>query len=112
MGFAGGVRIVKVKAIIKNWITIKNNLIEEMIFKGVSNAKIHKKTKKLPDDITGYDGQMIVKMFDYLKHCDCPCNLNGKYIVFSEGDDSPDHVNALAGAMLNMKSSFYVETWT
>jgi hypothetical protein len=51
-------------------------------------------------------------MLDYLKYCHCPCNYNGKLIVFSEGDNSPDYVNALASAMSNVKSSFYIETWT
>jgi hypothetical protein len=112
MGCDWGVRIVKVNVIIENWIAIKNNLIGGMIFRGVSDAEMHEKTKKLPDDIAGYDAQMIVTIFDYLKHCDCPCNLDGKYIVFSEGDNCPDYVRALASAMSNVKSSFYIETWT
>lgn len=112
MGCDGGVRFVKTKAIVKNWKRIKEDLINYMRFYEVSDGEMNDAINDLPDDITGYDADKIVEMLQFLSYCDCPYNFKGKYIAFSEGDNTPDYANALSSAMSNVKSSTYIETWT
>lgn len=106
----GGIQIVKVKTIVENWKRIKEDLI-----RGLSRLEYHnsetEKTKTLPDDITGYDGDKIVEMLSYLNYCDCPCNYE-ENIIFSSGDNLAERAEVLARVTWFQEGCKYIETWT
>lgn len=119
MGADGGIIISKVDDIKKDWSKIKQDLITSFEYR-IKRAESWEikyaeenlaKSKELPDDISSYTGEDIIKMFDYLKSCDCPYLFEG-FIITGNGDYVTDSMNILSSCLRSLDSSVDIETWT
>lgn len=116
MGADGGIKITKVSDIKKDWLEIRINLLTSLEYDLKKSIGLWETNyiqnsidgcNKLPDDISGYSGEDIVKMFSFMSSCDCPY-LYEDSIITAVGDNVSDDMNTLSFAL----NGISIETWT
>ncbi len=115
MGADGGIKISKVSEIKENWKTIREALIRALE-NNLQYCDKHElryakeawfESENLPKNIDKFTGDDIVKMFNFLKNCDCPYHYDG-LIITGNGDYIGRNMDTLS----NMLPGVNIETWT
>lgn len=117
MGMDGGIFITEIKDIREKWLDIKINLIDSFE-KGLQRAESYEvstyksaleQSNSLPDSVDELSASEIVKLFSYMKSCDCPYLFKDEYIITGKGDYVFFTMSILSRALPSTES---IETWT
>jgi len=115
MGADGGIKISKVSEIKQNWKSIREQLINalEQNLNFVDKYELRYaeeawlESENLPKNIDKFTGEDIVKMFEFLKNCDCPYHYEG-LIITGNGNNIESNMNTLSSILPGVN----IETWT
>lgn len=102
MGADGGVKICTVEEVKQKWKEIKSELLINL-----RGDPLLKEAKFLPSNVDKLSGDEIVKLFSFMRSCDCPFHYHG-VIILGNGDYVSSDMNLLSSIFPGV----YVETWT
>lgn len=120
MGADGGFRATSITDIKENWEDLRERLIESFENRYLNSESYMekyaleeaKKCRELPKNIESLSNYEVVRLFDFLKSCDCP-TLLGEYMITAEGDNVAGHMEELSWTInRTILESQYIETWT
>lgn len=102
MGADGGVKVCTVEEVKEKWKEIRS----ELLFHLLGNPLL-RQARSLPTSISQLSGDEIVKLFSFMRSCDCPFHYHG-VIILGNGNYVSRDMNLLSSIFPGV----YVETWT